>query len=307
MSTNNIGFNWIRQIRLSISGLANGIPDKVFIADGSMNNLRISARIQKFFGIGDPTQIIIFNLSPETRSALQRSETNFIIETCWRDGHRGGDWEEVFYGGMLNVETYRSGSEIVTVIHSISGLDALSRATLNKTYCGITVRDVMVDLCRELSSASNGKVKLDESNLVAIPRESIGEYGWSANGYIKTSIQRLAKEYGFSWSISGRDIRASKDEIIGGKVHIIKDPELIDVNPQFATNLQFDAGLSFTCQYNAAIIPHDGVRIQSSIPENRERFNRAYKINKLIHDIDSHNSQSFITRGTAFFPIGMKE
>ncbi len=302
----DIGFNWIRQIELTASGL-NGVPDKVFIADGSRNTLRISARIQKFFGIGDPTQIMIFNLDDDTAASLKRQEATFQIKTCWRDGSRGGDWEEVFYGTMLNSETYRSGAEKVTVIYSISGLDALSRARMNKTWCNTDVRTVFVEMCQELSQQSGGKVQFDEKNLVAIPRTKIGDDGWSAHGYIKSSMQDLAKSFQFSWSISGREIRASKDGVIGGKIHVIKDPELIDVNPQFNTALQMDAGLSFSCQYNAGIQPHDGVKVISSIPSNRDRFQKAYKINRVIHDLDSHSANSFITRGDATFPIAMSD
>ncbi len=293
-------------MRVTLSGLTGKTSEKTFFADGTLNGLRIAARVQKFFGFGDPSQIIIFNLSPDTRSALKRYQTSILIETCWRDGPQGGQWREAFFGGLLNYQTYRSGTDIVTVIYALSGLDAASRAEYEQTYqYGRTVKDVFIDLCTQLASQSNGQITFDEKNVIGFPYEIIGESGWSATGYIKDSIHRLAQEKGFSWSITDREIRATSDRTMSGKIHTIKEPELISANINLSTNLEFESGFSFECQYNPNILPHDGIIIQSSIPENSGRFSQPYKVNQVTHDLDTHSSNSFITSGTCSFPIGM--
>lgn len=45
---------------------------KILEADGSMEKYRISAKIHKFMGIGDPSEISIWNLSGDTVSGMQR-------------------------------------------------------------------------------------------------------------------------------------------------------------------------------------------------------------------------------------------
>ncbi len=303
-TSSDIGFNWIRQIRLTLSGFSNNSVDKIYTADGSENRLRIAARISKQFSMSTPTNIMICNLSPDTRSSLERGKTKIKIETCWRDGPRGGDWEEAFFGNLMSSQTYRSGTDLVTTIFAIPGLDGLSRANKNKMYKSISVKDVVNELAQEVASKSNGSVTCDQKNCQGIEGK-IGEEGWGATGECKNSLNRLSYQYGFSWSITDKQFRATGDKTKGNKVTTIQDPELIDINPRFSGNLQWVTGISWTCQYNAALLPHDGIRFKSSIPENNQRYGDTYKIIEVTHDIDSHSSQSFITSGSAYaIPMG---
>lgn len=295
-------FSWIRQIRLTIKGLSN-TADKIFTADGSMDRLRISARVQKFAGLGDPTQIIVYNLSPETRSGLQRQKTKLILEACWRDGKRGGDWSEVFRGDLMSAETYRSGPEIVTVMNSISGLDSLVRETYQRTWRATSVRSAVVELARCFEKEG---ITVDEKDIVGIDGMFFeADRCWNATGQVKNSLDRLAHQFRFTWGITDDRFRASSDTKVFGKITTIQGDDLIDVNPKFSTPLQWSKGINFVCKFNPSINPHEGVRVLSSLPENRDMFGHVYKILQLTHDLDSHNSDSFITSGTSFtVPMG---
>lgn len=290
---------WLRRIKVTFTGLSSG-GSKEFISTGKPDGLRITAMVRKTIqGIPAATNLVLYNLSKDTRGSFQRDKTKVKIEAGWDEGPRkeaGKDLVECFYGSLLSCVHNRRDSEIITTIHAMSMLSDLSRAEIRKTWAeGTPARTVAQDLANELKPSDI--VGLDTVKGVVSFR------GWSYGGSVHKALDELSREFSFSWRPQ-RDgvIQFTGDPVNLGLCATIKDPYLIDLNPILSGPLQIAIGIKVRCTFEANLEPGYNLGVESKISP---KFNgQDYRISSVIHSLDCYTKNSFISEVVAFLPPG---
>lgn len=283
------GINWpyLRFIRVTFDGLRGKDGSRAFESDGTQEKLRIACRVEQTRNsVPNPSQIRLWNISKDTRSSFQRSETKVTIEAGWKNQGVA----MVFSGSLLTALSNRTGADIVTTLHAISGHDPLVTTPFNNVF---PPRMRVADAVRRLASMLEG---ITIGPIKGI-NQVIGSGGWTGSDDVRVTLDRLAREFGFSWTIINDIFQAVGDETVLGNGPIIKSPYLIEVNPILAGPRQLLRGVMGKCTFNAALKPGDTVTIQSSI-ENQN--NGEFSMHWLAHNLDCYTPQSFITEFAAY-------
>lgn len=282
-----IDFPWLRRIRVSFGNL-DGSADRIFNSDGTQEKLRIAARVEKAIGLPHTTNLMLWNLSENTRNSFRREKTTVRIEAGWDDGPFAG-LVQCFKGKLLTSSSQRAGADIVTSITAMSAIDDLNLTSIGKTWPpGYPVAEIAKELARMLPG-----VTVDDSGVKYIDNVISRESGWSFDGTVREALSMLSKEFGFSWSITDQHFQACKDlKSIGGET-VIRDPYLIDVNPVFTGSgmIRHITAMRIRSAFNASLNPMFNVKVESTIDK---RFNAGtYIMHTVAHNLDCWTANSF--------------
>ena len=292
-----IAFDWLRRIEVVFAGLSGAGGEKTHVSTGKPDGLKISAHIVKSVqGIPGASEITLYNLSPETRSAFRRDTTKVRVSAGWENGPRAG-MNQCFHGSLLSVVHHRAGSDVVTVVQALSMLDDLARSAEKLAYdAGFPVRSIVFVLASHLPG-----VRVDAANVVGIEAK-VGDKGWAFAGTTREALNALSREYAFSWTIVDGEFQAVGDRERFGDGGVLKDPRLIDVAPILTGPLQFATGIRARCSFEAGLRPGQGVEIQSRT--NPGYNGGGYRVNSVAHRLDCFAANSFTSDLTAFLPPG---
>lgn len=288
----NVDFPWLRRLKVTFSGMAGGGGDRVFESTGKQDSLRITAQIQKsVVGIPGATKIMLWNLSKETRSGFVRNQTKVCIEAGWDMGPRSG-LRQCFYGEILNATSQRAGPDIITMVSSISAIEALTRTRVSMTRVPeYPVRDLVLDIARYIPD-----VTVDEKSIVGIT-DRIGPGGWSMAASPRSCLDQLGKEHKFSWTIMDGKFQAIGDGMsMGSSGRIIEDPFLIAVNPLLTGPGQYVTAVQWRCTFDNEIVPGYKTTLNSRVSSEH---NGTYRVNTVVHNLDCHAPASFTTDAAA--------
>ena len=282
----NIDFPWLRRIYVSFDGAGGGI----YQSDGTQRQARIIARVEKTIqGIPNATSLTLYNLSENTRSSFQRGKTKVTIKAGWDEGPFKG-LKQCFKGTLATAASQRAGADIVTSITAISAIDDLNLTTVDKTWLpGYPVAEIVKELADMLPG-----VTVDRNRIKYI-ENYIATGAWSHKGTVRTALDHLSREFGFSWNIADQHFQACKDLKSFGGGTVVKSPYLIDVNPVFTGQgmMQMVKGLRIRCTFNATVNPLFNVSVESEV---EKRFNGgAYIMHTVVHNLDCWNAASFVT------------
>ena len=297
MTANGAGITWpwLRRIKVTFTGLSSG-GGKEFVSTGKPDGLRISARIHKTIqGIPAATNLVLYNLSGDTRGSFQRDTTKVRIEAGWDEGPKSG-LVQCFYGSLLSAVHNRNGAEIVTTIHAMSMLSDLSRADARITReKGYPVQKIARELASELAPSS----------IIGLEtvKGTIGFCGWSYAGSVRGALDDLAREFSFSWTCpSDGVVQFTGDPRNLGVCATIQDPYLIDLNPLLAGPLQIATGIKVRCTFEANLKPGYNLGVKSKISPKFDGSD--YRISAVTHSLDCYTKNSFISEAVAFLPPG---
>lgn len=291
MSTQSPGidFPWLRRIKVTFEGVSGG-GDSAYECDGTQEKLRIIARIEKTIqSLPAATNIMIFNLSENSRKSFVWNRTKVRIEAGWQEGKRAG-LHQCFYGTFASAVSQRAGADIVTSITAISAIDTLSSLPCNDVWGpGTPVKTIVERLASRLG------VTVDPARIKGLDQMKVGKGGWTHSDVIRTAFERLSAEFGFSWTIADDTFQAVKDKKSLGGNTVIESPYLIDINPTMygpGTEVTIN-GLKIRCTFNSTIMPGFDVQVKSKI---EPRYNEGkYLVLSVVHNLDCFNANSFIT------------
>lgn len=308
MPESGIDYPWLRRIRVEVTGLGNSVAPlfgdpairnavnrKVFESDGTPNNLRISAKIQKTVqSAAVASSVWIWNLSPDTRNNFQRSETEVTVYAGWDHGPYAG-LHRVFYGQFLTAQHQRQGPDVVTQLFLQSGHGAANSTSVYKTWRNEPVRNIVLDIARRMKG-----VAVDEKLVSGIVGH-VGERGWCAAGSASHALTRLAQQYGFHWSIQDGVFQTVSKNPDGTGGAIGKDiklgaPYLVNASSMLSGIRQYRRGVYVTSAFNPALRPGNSVIVESSVDPG---CNGSWRVQKLEHSLDCYAANSFTTAITA--------
>lgn len=296
--TVNAGINWpwLRRIRVEFTGLSSG-GGKAFESTGKPDALRITARVQKNIqGIPAATNLMLYNLSKDTRKTFQRDTTKVRIFAGWDEGPRSG-LEQSFYGSLLTAVHNRAGEDIITTIQAVSMIEDFAREAYIQPWApGTPVVAIVLDAVKCLKNVNGCIIKGIEG--------VIGFKGWAHCDSVRTALDKLSREFSFSWTVTDGCFQAVGDKASLGKKATFQDPYLIDVNPILSGPLQIAIGLKVRSTFDATITPGYNVSVNSQI--SPEYNDDGYRVSAVVHNLDCYTASSFISE-TVAFKLGMAQ
>lgn len=252
---------FLRTLAVTVGAGANLVQ---IFGDGTQDALRVSCNIHKtVMGIPSPSTIQVWNLSADTRSAIQRSLSPIMVEAGWENVTP----HVAFRGDVVSCYSERQGPDIVSKIIALQGSNAIVQGVVAKNYReGTPVKDIVKDLGGLLSG-----VTVDEKLLRDI-RGRVGNGGWSYVGQVKDGLTQLAKEFGFSWTIDGQALRAVSDKSKFEGIVLLDgtDGGLMSIAPILNGPLQIRIGVKIKALYVPGVAPGTTVRVRNATEKGLE-------------------------------------
>ncbi len=294
--------SYIRQAQVLISPLREsaGTIDRneaiVINSTGNKNDIRIVFTVQKnIMAMGQPNEIQIsfYNLAPATRQLLSKQATAFLLEVGYERG--GVPLQTVASAGIASVKPGRQNENITTTIFGYDGQDGLAQAVSSKAYDGVTrLKDIVSELAADIPGVdvSIGNIRIND-NL------STGSKGRILTGRTSNLLYRLAREFGFSWTVDNGVFKAISDSLTSGNLFNIssKNGALLNVNPRIDNVIQRYIGIEISTVLDPRISPGDLIKLDSQvIPQ----LNNTYQATNVTHVGDTH-ANAWTTNITCLF------
>lgn len=284
--------DFLRYCELTIGPLADwqgkgNTGDAIRIrADGTAGRLRVQFQSVKSLS-GDPnhTEIIIFNLSKELRASLRSNLTRVQVVAGYEDKPE----VLVAVGALTAATSTRQGPDIVTRLSVLDGFGGMVRGAIARSYSGSTALEQVV---REAASTMPG-VTVDKVQVVGrLPAKGVQLSGSSA-----AQLNKLADQFGFSWSVQNGVFQAIMDTAdTGDQFNYASGANLIACGPLLAGPTQTASGIEITAKFDARVKPGDRLRVESTV---NPQLSGTYKANAVTLEFDSHGAATLKAQAIA--------
>lgn len=246
------------------------------VADGTDNRLRVAFTSTKTL-TGDPnkTDISIWNLSRDTRQAVRQSLTRVEVLA----GYDTAPPELVAYGALQDAATAdRQGGDIITKLVVLDGYGGMVRGAYSRSWSGGTpLAQVVADIARSMPGVTVGAVNLSGR---------LSAKGAAFAGTSTAQLNRLADQFGFSWSVQDGVFQAVGDRTDSGNVHSFdSDVNLISIAPTLAGAGEPMTGVELVARFDARAKPGDRCNVRSALSPN---LSGSYKAQTVTLSFDSH-------------------
>lgn len=294
---------WIRKIEVTVSGVPDWTApqgagmDVTFFADGSNDNLRIRFRISKHgSGYATPSVIEIYNLGPETRSALLVTSGNVTVNVGWDNT----DMSLLFSGPLQSAYSRREGSDIITTLCCVSEMGITNRIIAEsggEWYMG----PGMYLGTDDPSNPGDGGVILNVASVfdgitvdpkdINVPGRVIGARGYTFSGSVRECLNELSRVYGFDWAvIDGRFQAVATGYGLQG--------EAVDISSEDGFLLRIEPILDNIFQHQLAAVSIQSLllplikpaRVVNVTAASNPSLSGAYYVHALTHSGDSHSN-----------------
>lgn len=251
-------------------------------ADGTTSKLRLAFSIAKsVLGVPNNSYFTCYNLSKDTRELLQTTPIRLLLEVGW-DNY---GMFELFQGDLVSAVSQRQGADIVTRLAALTGLTATQSCIASQTFSqGTKLTDALKMLVAKLSG-----VTYDDKRVKIIDGK-IGFGGISYAGSTTGFLDKLAFQFGFSWSIQDGVFQALQDSGSFGKVLTLSSDKktLYSITPMLSGPLQVQYGVTISCFLTPNVLPGDTVDVSSEISPH---LNGLYKIHTLNYNGDTGGAE----------------
>lgn len=202
--------------------------------------------------------IKIYNLSENTRNLIKDIDYVLTFEAGYKN-----DIGIILKGSIVDVTHSLQGVDVVTTIDVEDGGKEIRTKRISKSFAeGYSLKKMI----KEVSGGLSLPFKVPEPLLQLEDSKIIG--GEAFNCQIKTALDRLGKQAGFSWSSQNGEIVFSVDykidsnevAVLNSSTGLIGSPERIIVNDANGKELK---GWRVRSLMNPKIIPTNQVVIQS--------------------------------------------
>ena len=186
---------FLREVEVLVGPLpeheGGGDPKKALRLFGNGTNDNFRIKFQLSYPVAS-SSVSIYNLSEETRNALQVTGLQIVVSAGWSNIDR----IKIYEGALLGVRNERQGADIVTDLLFMSGFMASNFSFCTGTYSsGKTIGQVVFELAEQIQN-----VTVDQRNINIFPTQ-FGSGGYSYSGTIADELQKLAMNCGNEISI----------------------------------------------------------------------------------------------------------
>lgn len=192
--------------------LANGTPARGF---------RVSFKVERSHDSkANKAQAQIWNLNEDTRGkiSIPTLKPQFIIEAGYRES-----FAQIFKGEAVEISTTRNMPGVVTTVKAQDGFRA-SKQRISKSFSpGTEVGDIIADVMGSLKiNASKGLARARSGDLTGGIKQIFN--GLTVSGNSKEELDKLAKTYGFDWSIQDDELQVLLPEEATPEVAVVMTP-----------------------------------------------------------------------------------
>ena len=266
-----------------------------FHGDGGIDNFRIQFDIHKHaMSTATPSVIMITNLSQGLRNALRQGGIQVAVYVGWSNT----DMVLLHTGSLLAAISRRNGPDIVTELYSNPAYGGIHRQPITLNFSGgQSIKELVAFMAARIPG-----VDVDPKNILISPEKATGTQGLSFQGELNDGLNKLAREYSFSWNIENKVFRAFDHEryFTGSDIPLISSTTgLVRVDPMLASPQQLVRGVSIQSMLNPYVQPGHLIRLQSDLNPD---LSGQYAVHMLSHSGDTHgmtwdsNIVSFVTR-----------
>ena len=250
------------------------------VSNGNLNTLKATLHCQKnILAVPNNAEIRIWNLKARTRQSFKKA--GLYIKAY--AGYEGGAHELLFSGSIEATTTKRIGADIVTTLVCLTGGSNLVRSAFSKTYeKGVPVAQIVTEMAKSIPGIVVDPTKINVSG-------TIGYKGFSYAGSTKNGLQKLADQYGFSWSINNGTFVAM-DDMSGRQTSILLNANsgLKEVSPRMFGINQVQEGVDISSIYVQGVDAGQIIRVVSSVsPE----MTGSYTCHTIDYDLSPKENQ----------------
>lgn len=274
--------NFLREVQLfvgplsEVEGGGNSEEAIVINSSGLDRDLNIEFKVDKnTMGSPNFSTITLYNLSTKTRQALSRVKTNIQLQAGYKTGNT--TLQTIAQGAIASIISERDGGDVKLTINAYDGGEGLGLGRFSQSYQGqIELGKIVEDIAKTVPGVSVSK-----SNIV-LGNQKVGTKGMTFSGRTKTILDKLARSWGFDWSIQNGVFKAITDQATSNNTFEISTElgNLLHVTPRIDNVLQTVTGIDITAVLDPRLEPYDNVKLVSTVaPE----LNNTYKITNLTH------------------------
>lgn len=269
----------IRRVQLFIGPFKDLLDEgragaKLIDSSGLSRDLKISFRINKTLtGAPNETEIVITNLSPDTRKLLR--EPNLSIE-LW-GGYEDEGLRILAKGGILSSVPARKEELIETTIIARDGWGPLLNADFASSYsANEPLSNVVKRVALSIPGVKIGRIEI---------KSRLSSKGRTLSGDSRTVLNKLADQFAFSWSIQDGIFQALDDDHRSNTIYDLKNT-LLEVTPTLLPPLQLLTGVNIVSLLDSRMIPGDSVRIDPTTDENLKGLYKIFSMTMIggTHD-----------------------
>lgn len=273
----------IRQAELLIGPLsedAGGGPTsqalRIF-SDGSRTGLRVSFSVKKtLISAPNASEIKVYNLAPNSRERIRASLARVRLNVGWQNV----GISTLTNGGLLSAVTEKQGPDFITSFQALDGYGGQVKGVANDTFEGAQgVSEVVRTLAAKMPGVQIGRIDIDGR---------LGGRGRVFSGRASEELDKMARQYGFSWSVQNGVFQAIQDNRSFNRVHLIsyRDRNLVKASPVLNGPMQQLTGVEITAILDPRVSPGDTVQLES---QNNAQLNGRYKVHEIDYDGDTYD------------------
>lgn len=247
------------------------------VADGTNQNLRVTFNANKTV-TGAPNQIdvAIWGLSRQTLQQVRGNLSRIQIIAGYLSSADSAGL--VASGGILSAIPERQGADVALRLTALDGYGGMVRGAYSRSFDGRTpISSVVQDIAASLPGVTVGQIDVDGQ---------LFQKGQQFSGSTTGQLNRLADQYGFSWSVQDGVFQAVSDKRDTGRdFFFTSERNLITAVPLLNGPLAANVGVEITAKFDARMKPGDRMTIQSSV---NPALNGSYKSTSVNLSFDSH-------------------
>lgn len=198
--------------------------------DGARNEiLRVQFKIERSLSSSANTgQVSVYNLAEATRAKVSDDDIDTELEAGYT-----GQSSTIFRGQLEAGVSQHDGVDWVTSFQATDGGKALRRTRINYSQKNISIGEAFDRIVAALGvGVGNAKAKIAEGNI----RGALTGFsnGLVLSGPVKKELDRLAKTFGYSWSIQDNQLQllGPTDAIEAGDAIILDSSRGMVGSPQ---------------------------------------------------------------------------
>ncbi len=279
--------NFIREVQMFVGPLSEvqGGGDKqqaiILKSSGLDSDLNIVFKVDKnTMGSPNFSTIEIHNLSTETRQALSKVKTNVELQAGYREGNTA--LQTIAIGSIASIISERIEGDIKMTVNAYDGAEGMGVGKFSKSYAGqVQLSKIVTDVANSIPG-----IQISSAN-IKLGTQPVGKKGMVLAGRSTTILNKLSRNWGFSWSVQNGVFKAIPDEAKAGATFEVSTElgNLLHVTPRIDNVLQTVTGVEITSILDPRLQPYDNVKLISTVaPE----LNNTYQITNLTHQGDVH-------------------
>lgn len=255
------------------------------IADGTNNNLRIAFNAMKTL-TGDPNKIdlAIWGLSRQTMLAVRGNLSRIQVSAGYESSP--DSLGLVASGAILSAVPERQGADMVLKITALDGYGGMVRGSYSRYFDGRTpVNQVVRDIASTMPGVTVGQIDVDGQLFAK---------GQQFSGGSTSQLNKLADQFGFSWSVQNGVFQAVQDSRDTGRIFTFtSDRNLISAQPLLNGPTAENVGLEITAKFDARMNPGDRMIVESAV---NPLLNGTSKATEVSLAFDSHGPAYIVAK-----------